>query len=427
VTAHGDGGVRIWDLQNGAEKTVLHGHESLAVDCAVSPDASYVVSASADASLIMWDLVAPPQARPRGTYRPVFACTISPDGSFVASTDAARTLTTWDPDTGDELKSRGNVGNAEVVGCAVAPDASFIVTGGGETVALWDPDTLEERVRMSARADLSVWTCAVSPDGAQVLSGSDAGALELFDAYRGVHKGDFRLDRPRQVADCVFAPDGSTAVSVHPTGEVILWDVPARGERAELEPFEGHPRGGRARDWWDAYHGCAFSPDGSFVVAARFDGSLRVWDLPGGHERHTLAGHSGGVTGCGVSPDGATILSAGLDRTVKAWDVASGAQLATLPSRGKIWDVAIHPSLPRIAYVGEGGRRQLADLIGIEYGPLVVSARGRRRLSVGCPACGESQPVKGSRLGRVIACRRCGRELRLNRFFLKSVPARGPR
>ena len=53
-----------------------------------------------------------------------------------------------------------------------------------------------------------------------------------------------------------------------------------------------------------AVFGCAISPDGSWIVSASADHTLKTWDTATGREGHTLTGHTAQVRGCAISPDG---------------------------------------------------------------------------------------------------------------------------
>jgi WD40 repeat protein len=78
-------------------------------------------------------------------------------------------------------------------------------------------------------------------------------------------------------------------------------------------------------------NGCAWSPDGSAVLSASGDGTVRVWDARTGKVLHVLSGHTGLVFGCAWSPDGSAVLSASADGTLRVWDIATGrATLALL-------------------------------------------------------------------------------------------------
>jgi WD40 repeat protein len=51
---------------------------------------------------------------------------------------------------------------------------------------------------------------------------------------------------------------------------------------------------------------------------------LRIWDVATGDTRRTLEGHTEWVQGCGVAPDGTWIVSASNDKTLRIWDAATG-------------------------------------------------------------------------------------------------------
>jgi WD domain, G-beta repeat len=167
--------------------------------------------------------------------------------------------------------------------------------------------------------------------------------------------------------------------------------------------------------------GCAVSPDGTWLVSASADRTLKIWDVATGTEPATLAGHTGVVNGCAVSPDGSWIVSASWDRTVKIWDAATGAERAVLILPGGATAVASHPSAPIVVCGDGGGGVHLARLVGIDLGPLVVTAAiDGRDLTARCPACRQSFPVESVQLGTETTCPNpaCGRQLRLNPFTL---------
>jgi WD40 repeat protein len=83
--------------------------------------------------------------------------------------------------------------------------------------------------------------------------------------------------------------------------------------------LEGHTQ------LWD----CAVAPDGTWIVSASEDNTLRIWDAANGVVRQTLRGHNDWVRGCAVAPDGTWIVSASNDVTLRIWDVATGQPVGT--------------------------------------------------------------------------------------------------
>ncbi|MBI2837255.1 MAG: DUF4062 domain-containing protein [Acidobacteria bacterium] len=128
------------------------------------------------------------------------------------------------------------------------------------------------------------------------------------------------------VLACAFSPDGSRIVSASCDKTLKLWDV-ATGR--VLATLTGHD---------DLVDHCAFSSDGFRIVSASWDGTLKLWDVATGRELVTLTDHDYHITACAFSPNGSRIVSASssaLDRsskfmTIKLWDAATGRELSSL-------------------------------------------------------------------------------------------------
>ena len=100
-------------------------------------------------------------------------------------------------------------------------------------------------------------------------------------------------------------------------------------------PLEGHT------GWVNA---CAVSPDGTFIVSAGLDQTIRIWEVETGSERRVLTGHTKGVTTCAISPDGTFIVSGSADKTLRIWDVDTGSERRVLTGHTKrVTTCAISP------------------------------------------------------------------------------------
>src|SRR5262249_31701255 len=118
----------------------------------------------------------------------------------------------------------------------------------------------------------------------------------------------------------------------------------------------------------DVVTNVAFNSDGTKLVSASFDGTMRVWNASTGREALTLNGHTSRVDSVAFSPDGRRLASTSMDRTVTVWDTASGQEVLTLKHTDRVSDVAFSPDGQRLA-AGGGKTVKVWDATPLEEKP----------------------------------------------------------
>jgi WD40 repeat protein len=317
VSASDDNMLKVWDLASGRAQTTLQGHADRVTACAVTPDGQQVISASADNTLKVWDLAS---GRARATLQghadTVTACAVTPDGRHVVSASADRTLKVWDLASGRAqatLEGHSHV----VTACAVTPDGRSLVSASrDQTLKMWDLASGRAQTTLQGHADW-VTACAVTPDGQRLVSASHDKTLKVWDLASGRAEATL-VGHAYVVTACAVTSDGQHVVSASRDKTLKVWNLASGRAVATLQ---GHT------NWVTA---CVAMPDGRQLVSASRDHTLKVWDLMSQRAEAPLQGHTDWVTACAVTPDGQYVVSASDDQTLKVWNLAGGRTEAIL-------------------------------------------------------------------------------------------------
>jgi WD40 repeat protein/DNA-binding SARP family transcriptional activator len=135
-------------------------------------------------------------------------------------------------------------------------------------------------------------------------------ASRLRLTLRG-HTGD--------VWDVVYSPDGTQLATASWDGTAKIWDARTGQEVATLQ------------DHQKAIQDIAYSPDGTKLATADDGGVVIVWNPNTGERSVKLLGHTGGVSKIAFSPDDNLLATAGWDQTIRIWDTNTGNEMVSLP------------------------------------------------------------------------------------------------
>ena len=279
----------------------------------------------------------------RGHSDAVSACSYNADGTRVLTSSYDRTLREWDARTGFPL--RLHVGQTQpITWCAYdGSDDSMawsVASDGSYRVWWLQP---HHRGRYG-----NFWTaaCPRSPDRARVLAFHET-TLREYDANTGDELRRFEGSSD-QILACAYSPDGTRVLASARDGTLREWATPSC---ELLRSFEGHT----ASVW-----SCAYSSDGKHVLSGSDDRTLRVWDADSSRELRRIA-QPAQVRACTFSPDGARALSGLSDGTLREWDlsVVDAAQ-ASQGGVANISACALSPDGARVLLAGyDGSLREL--------------------------------------------------------------------
>ena len=129
-----------------------------------------------------------------------------------------------------------------------------------------------------------------------------------------------------------FSQDGQKALAGSEDGSIRLWNLPGGNLAGEYTLHQA------------AISALASNRDGRYVVSAADDSSLLIWDTTTGEVLENLNGQGGKVTALAFSPNSRYVLAGGQDGNLRYWDSFSGKCLASLEGhKEKINQAAITP------------------------------------------------------------------------------------
>jgi WD40 repeat protein len=217
---------------------------------------------------------------------------------------------------------------------AYSPDGRTLAAGyDGGTIRLWDPLT-GNLLGKPIRSDGPGVPCLAFHPGGKVLATASDRSVQFWDPATGrlLHREAY----PGRVRALAYSPDGSVLAVGDYAGTGWLWPVdPGPAPGRDRRPFS-HTLTVTAM---------AFDPrpGGRTLATASRDGTVRLWDVPGGRPRGKLLFHADEVAAVAWSPDGGLLLTGSKDQTAQLWDAD------TLAPVGAPWRLDAHVVAVRFA------------------------------------------------------------------------------
>jgi WD40 repeat protein len=289
---------------------------------AFTPDSTVLAAAGGnndDFSIRLWDVI---NGQPLGTLGEhngiVWSVAFSPDGQLLASVSSDATAKIWDWRSKTLIKSLDFP--AEVSSVSFSPDGQILAIGGVDepenqirNAAIWTFAVGSWQPLLKFREYLNVTAMAYSPQGGTLIGGGTSRNVQVWRANDGTSV--FTLSHAHQVAKVVISPDGSTVATATcitvvnsecTDGGVWLWDLPTGKLSKKLAGFPS------------VVENVGFSADGSALIAASRDGTLRFYSTVDYVQISELIS-PGGISALTLSPDGAFLATGNHDGGIQLW------------------------------------------------------------------------------------------------------------
>ncbi len=318
------------ELSSGEIVSRVKAHTHRLERLAISGDDRYIISASPDKTVKVWDFDALLKAGERGKdkkighSRNIYGLTITSDGSKAFTGSVDHTRITWDLQTGEAL-SLFTGEKSDFGPFAISPDSrSLVITDKYGRV--FDLET--NQITAVSKIHKEFISCiALTPDGKYAVSGSENGSLIYWELMTGEEIFSLK-DSYNSVYSLAITSDGQFALTAEQHHGINVYSL-KEGEKAANFAKKS-----------DKISSIALTPDDRFVVSGNDKGKLEIWDirsrlsgnsLPEDREILGAGTHlsSGGISPdsintVAVAPDGRYVAAGHKNQYLKIFDFVTG-------------------------------------------------------------------------------------------------------
>jgi WD40 repeat protein len=344
ITATSHQQLEVWDVETSTRRDALTGHTNEVWTVAVTPDGRQLVSGSKDRTVRLWSLAPRIPALQPASWRS-FRPQLSPDGTRLltySQTNWRGAATIWklDPVSKGRISPTAatNLGTVGGFPRGFAPDGTNLLFLHADAPVLdWRQPGSAAEVRAvtldQAPTNLFPAEFALAGDSRSFVCADETGTFWRWSTFDGRLLGQWH--------DATFAARWKTEFSGEQRPDRILRSLTASetGRWLALGPYGAD--GGylidlesgatsRLRGHHDDIAALAFSRDERFLATGSVDGTIRLWEVPGGRFLGELPGHLESVEAVTFSPDNQTLASVNPGVEITFWHLPTRRELARI-------------------------------------------------------------------------------------------------
>lgn len=335
------------------EDGILRGHTSWVYSAEYSPDGKYIVSASNDNTIRIWDSSTGKCLRILKGHKGSINCAkYSKDGEKIVSASSDSTIRIWNAKTGKLLKIlHGNASSA-----LFSPDGKMLVTSYTfyqnefhSSITVWDVINGKVKYVLKGLKCEDITPVVFSPNGKYILSGSSDSTIKLWELENGKLIKTF-VGHHGGIESVAFSPDGKKIISTSYDLTLRIWDV-----------HTGKILQGLVSNDEALLQNARFSPNGNLFAFWHSD-SIQIWDVKTNMQITSFCGHDDTISSFSFSPDSKKIVSSSWDGTIRIWPLEKDCKPYNL-SYSEIYEMVFSQDGKKIAFGTEDGTIFIWDYI----------------------------------------------------------------
>jgi serine/threonine protein kinase/WD40 repeat protein len=360
------------------------------LDFDLSPDGKRVVVGTLDGHLRLFDAETNVEIGPRLQFDgSVFAVAFSPDsrrfvtGRFDKASNQA-VARVWNADTREPIGPELPIGHTSGIGPFEFSNVGFVtpellfVQADDRTVRFFKPGT-DEEAAPEIRTNVPITVSMPSPTCDGLITAHVDGSLRRWDPRTGTETARTPAGHGF-VFTMACTPDGKRIAAGHWKGTARVRDAGTLEPVGPAITTKAITEAGGEDEWQGFLRAVDLTPDGRTLVTGggllarpeKLRGHMQSWDVATGKELYSFP-HPKPVWSVATRGDGTQLVSAGEDGSLRVWSAFDGSILARIGQHGNVGKVMIGRD-GRSMFVGDMGGDPIPILADLGPSPLAAPA-----------------------------------------------------
>ncbi|MDQ2984062.1 MAG: hypothetical protein M3R70_09090, partial [Actinomycetota bacterium] len=314
VVVSSGSGVSVWDYGSSGY-SLLASAGGLPVDARFSPDDELVAAGNADDTIRVFDWrTQKPLFELRGHAGAVNGLAYTPDGRFLVSASDDRTVRVWDASVGQIIRTPD-----AVYAISFSDDGSLIAYGGYNFARVARTGATKPFATLSPGEDYVLGTAFRPGSDGRFVAVAFKDSVQLWDINRDRIAFRLRNRSGAVVNGLAFSADGKRLATADDDGFARVWNLETRQVEHNLA---GH-RGG--------VNSVALSADGKIAATGGADQTVRIWNVAREQQLHRVRA-SGEVKSVALNEKAGLVAAASAGLATGLWNYETGKLVRTLPT-----------------------------------------------------------------------------------------------
>ncbi len=331
-----DGKARVWDISRGSCISVFDGHMGAIRAVTMSPYEEKVVTASSDGTSIAWKTDSGEILRVlEGHSGGILCLEVTRKGRFGVTGSEDGSVRVWDFSALNSHIPHWHSGSIRTVSTG---NGVAVATAGDDSIAhLWDIEK-EEFLGSLRNHTVSIRWSKVSGDGTRLLTASPNRQVSVWDIAEQKFVYGLPAHQGSRMKCISVTDDLKLAVICLFDSTVTLWNIETQEivrclqKWGQRDASVGHT---------SAVNELVITHDGTRIITASKDSTLRVWDAQTGECVHVLEEHMDSVIGLQLEEASNFLASYSLDNSLVTWDIQCGEKLSKAKFKKRIKMIAL--------------------------------------------------------------------------------------